>query len=64
MYNAILLSAAALIAVGSLLSVVSTLYLLNESRDHLVSIRLHPMRTLVPGYVLKEFGTSHLDCSC
>ena len=28
------------------------------------SSRLHPMLTLVPGYVLKEFGTSYLDWSC
>src|SRR5215471_19810801 len=49
---------------GSLSSVVSTLYLLNESQEHLVLSRLHPMLTLVPGYVLKEFGTLHLDWSC
>src|SRR5215469_18229175 len=49
---------------GSLSSVVSTLYLLNESLEHLVLSRLHPMLTLVPGCVLKEFGTSYLDCSC
>ena len=36
---------------GSLLSVVSTLYLLNESQEHLVLSRLHPMLTLVPGCV-------------
>jgi len=34
--------------------IVSTLYLLNESQDHLVLSRLHPMLTLVPGYVLEE----------
>src|SRR5215469_7684213 len=43
---------------GSLLSAVSTLYLLNESQEHLALSRLHPMLTLVPGYVLKEFGMS------
>jgi len=43
---------------GLLSSVVSTLYLLNESQEHLVLSRLHQMRTLVPGYVPKEFGTS------
>ena len=41
-----------------------TLYLLNESQEHLVLSRLHPTPTLVPGYVLKEFGTSQLDWSC
>src|SRR5262245_51554664 len=49
---------------GSLLSVVSTLCLLNESQEHLVLSRPHPMLTLVPGYVLKEFGTLQLDWSC
>jgi len=36
MHNAIPLAVAALVAAGSLLSVVSTLYLLNESQEHLV----------------------------
>jgi hypothetical protein len=27
------------------------LYLLNESQDHLALSRLHPMLTLVPGYL-------------
>jgi hypothetical protein len=35
----------------------STLYLLSESQGHLVLSRLHLILTLVPGYVLKEFGT-------
>jgi len=35
---------------GSLSSVVSTWYLRNESHEHLVLSRLHPMLTLVPGY--------------
>jgi len=30
----------------------------------LVLSRLHPMLKLVPGYALKEFGTSYLDWSC
>jgi hypothetical protein len=55
MQNAILLILAALIAVGILvmLSVVFTLYPLNESPDHLVLSRLHPTLTRVPGYVRK-----------
>jgi hypothetical protein len=60
MPNAIPLYLAALMAVSIL--VIGCFYLvsperLNESQDHLVLSRLHPMLTLVPGYVLKEFGT-------
>jgi hypothetical protein len=47
----------------SLSSAVSTLYLPNESQEHLVLSRLQPMPTLVPGCVSKEFGTLHRDWS-
>ena len=53
MLDAIPLVLAALLAVGII--VIGCFYLI-ESQEHLVLSRLHPMLTLVPGYVLKEFG--------
>ena len=61
MHNAIPLFLAALLAVGSLLSVVFTLYLLNEFQEHFGLKPLHPVPILVPGYVLEEFGMLQRD---
>ena len=65
MHNAIPLSLAVLIAVAII--VIGCFCLISPERitgHHLVLSRLHPMLTLVPGYALKEFGTSYLDWSC
>ena len=64
MHNAIPLSLAALMAVAII--VIGCFYLVSPERisGSSVSSRLRPMLTLVPGCVLKEFGTSHLDWSC
>jgi len=58
MHNAIPLILAALIAVGII--VIGCFYLVSPERiSGSFGLRPpHPMLTLVPGYVLKEFGTS------
>ena len=64
MQNAILISVAVLVAVGII--VIGCFYLVSPERIS-GSFGLKPpapMLTLVPGYVLKEFGTSLLDWSC
>jgi hypothetical protein len=63
-HNAIPLSLAALLAVAII--VIGCVYVISPERmtGSFVLSRLHPMLTLVPGYALKEFGTSYLDWSC
>ena len=64
MHDAIPLILAALIAVAII--VIGCFYLVSPERISATFglKRLPPMLTLMPGYVLKEFGTSHLDWSC
>ena len=64
MHNAIPLILAALVAVGII--VIGCFYLVSPERisGTFGLGRPHPMLTLVPGYVLKEFGISYLDWSC
>ena len=63
MLNAIPLILADLLAVGII--VIGCFYLVSPERiSGTFGRRLHPMLTLVPGYVLKEFGTSSLDWLC
>ena len=64
MHNAIPLSVAALIAVGII--VIGCFYLVSPERIS-GTFGLKPPAsdaTLVPGYVLKGFGTLQLDWSC